>query len=133
MKKLILLLFILLMPVLAIAQTAEDYVDKGVAKYELDDYMGAIQDYNKAIELNPNYARAYYNRGATKGKLGEYRGAIQDYNKAIELNPNYVNAYINRGLAKINIGQKDEGCLDLSKAGELGYMEAYDAIKKFCQ
>ena len=41
-------------------------------------------------------------------------------------------AYYNRGLAKIQLGQKDSGCLDLSKAGELGYVEAYEAIKQYC-
>jgi len=50
MKKSILLLFILLIPVLAIAQTAEEYFNRGKAKYDLGDYRGAIQDYNKAIE-----------------------------------------------------------------------------------
>jgi len=59
-------------------------------------------------------------------------GAIQDFNKTIELNPNYALAYGGRGLAKIRLGQKDDGCLDLSKAGELGYAEAYEAIKEYC-
>jgi tetratricopeptide (TPR) repeat protein len=39
-------------------KTAEDYFDSGTAKAELQDYRGAIQDYNKAIELNPNYVGA---------------------------------------------------------------------------
>ena len=58
--------------------------------------------------------------------------AINDYNKAIGLNPNYGYAYYNRGLAKIRLGQKDDGCLDLYKAGELGFAEAYDLIKQYC-
>jgi len=36
------------------------------------------------------------------------------------------------GLSKILLGQKDSGCLDLSKAGELGYAEAHETIKKYC-
>ena len=36
---------------------------------------GAIADYNKAIELNPNYAEAYYNRGSEKSDLKDYDGA----------------------------------------------------------
>ena len=53
MKKSILLLFILLIPVLACSQTSEDFFEKGIAKSNLGDYKGAIQDYNKAIELDP--------------------------------------------------------------------------------
>jgi tetratricopeptide (TPR) repeat protein len=77
MKKLIILLLILLIPLLALAQTAEEYFDRGKAKYDLGDYRGAIQDYNKVMELNPNYAFAYLNRGVAKYALGDYKGAIQ--------------------------------------------------------
>jgi len=133
MKKSILLLFILLIPVLALAQTVEDYIDKGTAKEKLGDYKGAIQDYNKSIELDPKFALPYNERGIAKKNLGDYKGAVQDYNKAIELNPNYANAYYNRGIAKSYLGQKDSGCLDLSKASEMGVSQAYDLIKKHCQ
>ena len=91
-----------------------------------------IADYSKAIEINPNDAIAYRDRGAAKFDLKDYRGAIADYSKAIEINPNYAEAYGNRGIAMIKLGQKDSGCLDLSKAGELGYFDAYDVIKEYC-
>ena len=104
----------------------------GVVKGYINDYRSSIQDYNKAIELNPKYTYAYNNRGLAKVNLKDYRGAIQDYNKAIEINPNYADAYYNRGVAKIGLGQKNSGCLDLSKAGELGLAVAYDAIKEYC-
>ena len=42
-------------------------------------------------------------------------------------------AYNNRGIAKYILGDKDGGCLDWSKAGELGYEDAYDTIKEYCQ
>ena len=70
-------------------------------KDDLKDYNGAIADYTKAIELNPNYANAYYNRGISKHNLKDYNGAISDYNKAIEIDPNYANAYYNRGFQNI--------------------------------
>ena len=60
----------------------------------LEDYNGAISDYTKAIEINPNYAKAYYNRGLTKRNLKDFNGAISDYTKAIEINPNYAKAYV---------------------------------------
>lgn len=78
-------------------------------------------------------AEAYYNRDVAKDELGDYQGAIQDYNEAIEINPKYAEAYYNRGVAKYNFGDNNGACLDWSKAGELGYSQAYDAIKKFCK
>jgi len=121
--------FIIVSPIYS--QTAEDYNNSGVGKFESGDYKGAIADYSKAIELNPNFA-AYHNRGTAKHSLKDYKGAIADYSKAIELNPKLAEAYAARGLAKIGLGQKDGGCLDLSKTGEMGYAEAYDLIKKYC-
>ena len=51
------------------------------AKDELKDYKGAIADYTKAIEIDPNYADAYNNRGIAKDELKDYKGAIADYTK----------------------------------------------------
>ena len=65
-----------------------------------DSYKGAIVDYTKAIELDPEYALAYDNRGASKYYLEDYKGAIEDHTKAIELDPEYVYAYFNRGVSK---------------------------------
>ncbi len=57
----------------------------------------AMKDYDKAIELNPQYAEAYNNRGIAKAELGRNEEAMKDYDKAIELNPQYAEAYNNRG------------------------------------
>ncbi|MCL5992296.1 MAG: tetratricopeptide repeat protein, partial [Bacteroidetes bacterium] len=75
--------------------TVIEYLKKGNAKINSGDYRGAIQDYNKALELNPNSDDAYNNRGVAKNELGDFRGAIQDFNKALELNPNFPKVYNN--------------------------------------
>ena len=85
----------------------------------LGNHKGAIKDYDKALELNPDYANAYYNRGVAKGKLGDYKGAIEDFDKAIALNPNYADAYYNRGLARRDLGDHKGAEEDFAKAAEL--------------
>jgi len=72
------------------SQKPEEYIKKGITKYNLQDYRGAIVDYTKAIELYPDYAMAYCGRGLAKYNLQDYRGAIADYTKAIELDPDYA-------------------------------------------
>ena len=62
--------------------------------------MGAIQDYDKAIEINPKYAEAYFNRGSAYLEQGDPIVAIQDYDMAIALDPKFAAAYVNRGYAR---------------------------------
>ena len=64
----------------------EDYVESGNAKRDLSDYKGAIQEYDKAIEIDPNRNSAYYNRGIAKRNAGFAEEAIADYDIAIQLN-----------------------------------------------
>ncbi len=70
----------------------------------LNDYEGAISDYDKAIEINPEYAIAYFNCGVSKFYLEDFNGAISDYTKSIENNVNDAEGYLNRGLTYYEIG-----------------------------
>ena len=90
-----LIIFYIFITTLAHAKIAEEYLNSGYDKVEQKDYREAIQDYNKAIELNPDYAKAYVNRGLAKANLQDYRGAIQDFTKAIELDPDLDKTYHN--------------------------------------
>ena len=58
-----------------------------------------MEDYDKAIELDPNDAEAYNNRGNSYRDLGQYQRAIEDYDKAIELDPNDAEAPTHRQRA----------------------------------
>lgn len=100
--------------------------------FRLEDYHGAIKEFNLAIKSDPQQPYSYYLRGRSKAILKDHRGAILDFNKTLQLNPEFGDAYLDRGLNKILIGEKQSGCLDLSKAGELGITQAYDAIKEAC-
>ena len=64
------------------------YNNRGNAYLNLNQYERAIQDYNKAIQLNPNYFEAYNNRGWAYYCLKKYQQALKDFDKALELNPN---------------------------------------------
>ena len=101
---------------------------QGFALYNKGEYKEAIEKYDEAIELNPNYAGFYNNRGLAKSELGQHQEAISDLNKAIELNPIFSEAYSNRGLAKDNLGQHQEAIVDYDKAIVLepNYASAYN-------
>jgi tetratricopeptide (TPR) repeat protein len=66
------------------------YNNRGIA-YSIQGQVDlAIQDYDKAINLNPNFAKPLNNRGVAYRKRGEYDRAIQDLNAALVIDPNYL-------------------------------------------
>ena len=80
--------------------SAETYFAQGNTKAALGQYLAAISDYDKSIQLKPNYAEVYINRGLAKDYLGQYLAAISDFDKAIQLEPDTATAYSSRGVAK---------------------------------
>ena len=65
--------------------TAYDYVIRRKSKDDLKDHYGAIADFTKAIELDPNDALAYINRGIAKANLKDIKGCCYDLIKSINL------------------------------------------------
>jgi tetratricopeptide (TPR) repeat protein len=124
------------------------YLRRGIAKSLLDDYRGAIADFNKSIEINSEFLKykyeeanhlidavrdAYVLRGDNKRRLKDYGGAISDCNKAIEIDSKYYSAFLIRGACKLDLSDIEGACLDWSKAGELGSDKAYEAIRSYCK
>src|SRR5690606_4339360 len=78
-------------------QDPEAYNVRGSAYGRGGKYREALRDFDKAIELNPNFYQAYANRALIHRYLGDQANALNDYNRAIQLNANYDAAYIGRG------------------------------------
>jgi tetratricopeptide (TPR) repeat protein len=79
---------------------AEEYQKKGYAFYEARDYHKAIENFNRAAQLNPNDEMIFVNRGNAKDQSGDAQGAIDDYSRAIQLKPDMAMAYFNRAYVK---------------------------------
>ncbi len=77
---------------------APTYIIRGFAYFLIGDYERAIDDFNRAIVLDPNYAAAYGGRGFSYALTGDYERAIDDFNRAIALNTEDAAAYSGRGL-----------------------------------
>lgn len=99
--------------------TADDYFLQAGDKYDKKDFQGAIEDYSRAIQLNPNFAPAYNNRGNARYTLGNKQGAMEDYNRAIQLDPNFANAYTGRGNIRDDLGDEREAIEDYNRAIQL--------------
>jgi len=73
-------------------------INRGGMYHNRGYHINSMVDFNKAIQINPEYAEGYNNRGVLNSNLGNHDLALKDFNKAIELNPFFVRALHNRGV-----------------------------------
>ena len=81
--------------------------------------QGSLDEFTKAIKLDPKSARAYAGRGAIRYATGDSKGAIADLSKAIELDPKSVTAYSGRVSAKFATGDIAGGTADFISVARL--------------
>jgi tetratricopeptide (TPR) repeat protein len=91
------------------------YYEKGKGYAERDEWFKAWEQFDKAIQIDPDYAKAYYNRGISSYNLDRYEDAINDYTMAIQIDPDDSNAYNNRGRAYSKLGQYEDVINDYTK------------------
>ena len=72
------------------------YFSRGVDNQIIGDDEKAIEDFNSALEIDPNYRDAYFSRGMSYKNIGNYTKAIEDFNSALEIDPNFFPAIIEK-------------------------------------
>lgn len=87
------------------------YFLRGIAKYNMDDLLGADADFTLAVELNPVFTGAFYYRAITRSRLGNYDDALNDFQQAIELRPDLPDPYYSRGVTRL-LNQQFEAAID---------------------
>src|SRR6185503_7339619 len=90
-------------------QSAKKYVKQGLERFGRNDIVGAIAEYDRAINVDPTYAEAYLNRGKARRAAGDLDGAIEDFELTAGLAPalatnnhDITGAYLNRGYIRSN-------------------------------
>jgi hypothetical protein len=96
------------------------YNSRGLSYGQLGLFDDAIQDFKKAIELNPNFDESYNNCGVVYFLKGQYDRAVENYNRAISLNHDNAEAYVNRGYVRRSEGDMGLAKADFQKGCDLG-------------
>ncbi|GCC50542.1 tetratricopeptide repeat protein [Chryseotalea sanaruensis] len=110
-----------------LAQTSKEYTQKGRELIGKHDYMEAILNLNKAIELDAKNSSAFFLRATLKEKFEDLHGAMKDYNTAIEANPKSADAFFARGNVKMRLQDYYGAIEDFSAAIAVNenFVEAY--------
>ncbi|MEK6615359.1 MAG: tetratricopeptide repeat protein [Bacteroidota bacterium] len=97
------------------------------SKVRFNDFQGALDEIQKAIQLCPDSANYLGIRGRAYLGLGNYEFAMKDFDKAISLSKKSIHAYFGRGVAYYLKDEWQEAFNDLSKAIQLNdrFADAY--------
>jgi len=92
------------------------HVSLGVSLRHLQQYDGALMEFNRALRLNDNVALGYFERGLLHIAMGNPMDAINDFTRQLQKTPNHANSYLNRGIALQSIHLQSEAFADFNRA-----------------
>ncbi len=99
--------------------TMEVHYNLGLMFQEYEMYDQAIESYERAIEINPDFTSAYDNLGVVYAKKGRFGEAIQNFEKAITLDPHFPSPHNNLGATYGEQGRYDEALKEFEEALKL--------------
>jgi len=108
-----------------------DPIKTGLAKLDDLDYVGALVDFNNAIEDDTSNYKLYYYRGLALLNLKDYIESIKDFNIYLKYFFYDMEGYFQRGLAKFYLSEKINALEDFQTAAEMGHKMSAFIIKNF--
>ena len=94
-------------------------------------FQQALNDIDKAIQMNPQETLYYAEKASLEIRVGMYDAAIATAQECIGLDADLSDGYLFLGLAQCLKGQKEEGIKNLQKAQTLGNPQAAPLIEKY--
>ena len=80
------------------------------------DYKTAIAEYDKAIDMKPNFAIALTNRGFALGELGKHREKYDSCAEATNIDPNFPEAWSCKGAALFDLKEYEDAIKEYDQA-----------------
>ncbi len=114
-------------PVVGAELDAMQWNNKGAALGELGRHAESVPCYDRALELNPQFADAWSNKGVALLELGQHEEALACYDRAIALNPNNPTTWSNKGNSLNHLKRHEEAlaCLERALEFDRRYVDAW--------
>jgi serine/threonine protein kinase/predicted Zn-dependent protease len=109
----------------------ELYITRGLCRASMANFVGAIDDYSRAIELKPD-AAIYNSRGWLYALSGSLRIALDDFERALQLDSKRIDPLCGRGLVLVGLGRVDDAVKDAKSVLERGPQTSQSAYKVAC-
>lgn len=96
--------------------TAREHVTRGDILLRGGDVEGALVEFERAVELEPENANAYANRGIAHIDAGNLTEAAADFERAADLDPSEVVAMNGRGLLAMRAEDYEDAVIQFSRS-----------------
>jgi tetratricopeptide (TPR) repeat protein len=103
----------------ASAPTAEDLREEGLAAFEKQDYVRAVERLQKAAEADPKLQDVFEDLGRALTRLGSEEEAVAALTRQVEITPFHESAYAWRAYVLDRLGRDEEAERDLLKQIEV--------------
>ena len=102
------------------------YHNRGLVRFYLKDYPGAVEDYSKALSKDTTNKGIYFDRASSRSEMGDHTGALEDFDIAIEHQIRLAESFFNRGNTKRKINDLEGALADYNRAigAKPDFMEA---------
>ncbi|GAP96459.1 tetratricopeptide repeat protein [Leptolyngbya sp. NIES-2104] len=104
-----------------VQESAESHraFDQGMRHLRNRSYQNAIAEFNRAIQLDPNFKEAYSGRGLAQLQSGQLPQALDSYNRILQIDPKAAIAYSGLALVRSRLGDERQARLDTEKSAAL--------------
>ena len=113
--------------------TALFYYQREQAEMQCRMYQQALNDINKAVEMEPEDVDFLVEKGSVHLRVNQLDEAIAAFQKAISMNDQYAAAYRMLGYCQAMQKKNKEACANFAKAKELGDTVVDQLIEKYCK
>jgi len=97
---------------------AQEYYNRGRYAYDAGNYNKAVNEFQEAVRLNPNFGDAYFYLGKSYEGLGNDRLALDAYLNAVRVQPSHGGAHARAGILYFKMHQYAAAESHLKRATE---------------
>ena len=86
-------------------EAAQEVLDKGMARRDSYDFLGALTEFDRLVDYCPDYAEGFNQRAFVHYLREDYEKSLVDLDAALALQPQHVAAQSGRALTLMNLGR----------------------------
>lgn len=91
-------------------------IARGMEYHASGDFKSALDEFEKAVDFNPESYEAHFQRGRVLVDINEYKPALAEFERALSIDPTRAEAFNGRGVVRTKMGKYEDALKDFGLA-----------------